>query len=143
MNRIERSALMPYPAQQLFDLVSDIESYPDYMDGCIGARVLRREDNVVEARLDLSRAGVSQSFSTRNRSEAPHLIELELLEGPFDHFEGRWSFRQLGDAACKVSLDLQFRMQGGLLGVAAGKLFESVASTLVDTLGARARQLYG
>ena len=143
MNRIERSALMPYRAEQIFHLVNDIEAYPDDMEGCVGAEILRREANVVEARLDLARAGVEHSFSTRNRAEAPHWIELELLEGPFDHFSGCWSFQQLGDAACKVSLDLEFRMRSGLLGLAAGKLFEGVTSHLVDALGTRAQQIYG
>jgi ribosome-associated toxin RatA of RatAB toxin-antitoxin module len=143
MPRIERSALMPYQAEQIFDLVNDIEAYPDYMEGCVGAEILRREANLVEARLDLAGAGVEHSFSTRNLFLAPHTIELELLEGPFDHFMGRWNFQQLGEAACKVSLDLQFRMRSGLLGLAAGKLFESVTPRLVDSLGARAQQIYG
>ncbi len=143
MTRIERSALMPFPVEQMFALVSDIEAYPQYMDGCVGAEVLRSEGNLVEARLDLARGGVRQSFATRNRSEAPHAIELELLEGPFEHFAGRWYFQALGESACKVSLDLQFKLRGGLLGAAAGKLFESIAPTLVDAVDQRARQLLG
>jgi ribosome-associated toxin RatA of RatAB toxin-antitoxin module len=143
MTRIERSALMPFPAEQVFALVNDIEAYPQYMDGCVGAKVLRSEGDLVEARLDLARGGVRQSFSTRNRSRAPHAIELELLEGPFEHFAGCWQFQSLGEAACKVSLDLQFRLRGGLLGAAAGKLFESVAPTLVDAVDQRARRLFG
>jgi ribosome-associated toxin RatA of RatAB toxin-antitoxin module len=143
MVRIERSALIPFPAEQLFALVNDIEAYPQYMDGCVGAEILRCDGAVVDARLDLSRGGVRHSFATRNRASAPHAIELELLEGPFEHFAGSWRFQQLGDAACKVSLDLQFKLRGGLLGAAAGKLFESIAPRLVDALGRRAEQLFG
>jgi ribosome-associated toxin RatA of RatAB toxin-antitoxin module len=143
MPRIDRSALLPYPAEQLFALVNDIEAYPQFMDGCVGAKVLSREADVVEARLDLARGGIAQSFATRNRNFAPHRIDLELLEGPFEHFAGRWSFQQLGDAACKVSLELEFRMGGSLIGAATARLFESVASRLVDALGLRARELYG
>ena len=143
MTRIDRSALLPYPAQQMFDLVRDIEAYPQYMDGCVGAEILHRDADMVEARLDLSRGGLAHSFATRNRELAPYSIELELLEGPFEHFEGGWRFQQLGDTACKVSLQLEFSIRGGLLGAAGGRLFESVASRLVDALGLRARQLYG
>ena len=57
MTNINRSALLPYRAQQLFDLVNDIESYPRYMEGCVGAQVLRREEGFVEARLNLSKGG--------------------------------------------------------------------------------------
>lgn len=143
MTTIHRSALLPYRASQLFDLVNDVEAYPAFMDGCVGASILRRTDEYLEARLDLARAGISQSFSTRNRMVAGERITLELLEGPFDHLQGLWEFRALGDAACKISLQLDFRISSSLLGAAAGRLLDSVTSNLVDAVGRRARQIYG
>ena len=143
MTTIKRSALLPYPAERIYALVSDIESYPQYMDGCVGAVILKREPGVVEARLDLARAGIEYSFATRNLLREHELIELELLQGPFDSFKGSWRFQRLGDLACKVSLDLEFRLNNSVLGVAAAKLFESVTSSLVDSLARRAKQLYG
>lgn len=89
MTVIQRSALLPYTAEQVFQLVDDIEAYPQFMDGCVRAQVLSRDKNCVEARLDLERAGITQSFATRNQLQPPHTIELELLEGPFDSFSGR------------------------------------------------------
>ncbi|MEH6592132.1 MAG: type II toxin-antitoxin system RatA family toxin [Halioglobus sp.] len=143
MTTISRSALLPYTADRLFDLVNDIESYPEYMDGCVGAKVTLREATLVEARLDLAKGGITQSFSTRNRLQGTELITLELLEGPFEYFEGRWGFQTLGDAACKLSLQLEFSVNSKVLGVAAARLFEMVTDNLVDALGERARQLYG
>ena len=143
MTIIQRSALLPYSAERLFDLVNDIEAYPRYMDGCVGAQVMHRGAETIEARLDLARGGIAQSFATRNRNQPHHTIELELLEGPFETFCGRWQFQRLGDMACKVSLDLEFTLNNGLLGAAAAKLFESVTGNLVDALGRRARELYG
>ena len=61
--RIDRSALLLYPAQAMFDLVNDIESYPSFMDGCVGAEVIARTDTAVEARLHLAKAGIRQSFT--------------------------------------------------------------------------------
>ena len=143
MTNVNRSALLPYRAQQLFDLVNDIESYPRYMDGCVGAQVLRREEGLVEARLDLSKGGVSQSFTTRNRMVDAEHISLELVEGPFEQFEGRWEVTPLGDAACKVSLGLAFRVNNAVLGAAASKLFDSVTNNLVAAVEKRAKELYG
>jgi ribosome-associated toxin RatA of RatAB toxin-antitoxin module len=143
MTTINRSALLPYPNQNVFALVADIESYPGFMDGCVGAEILHRSDDAIEARLDLARAGIAQSFATRNRIQPFHTIELELLEGPFEKFNGRWQFQALGEMACKVSLDLEFKFSNALLGVAAGRLFDTVTSNLVDALSQRARQLYG
>lgn len=143
MITIHRHALLPYRDQQLFELVNDVESYPEYMDGCVGARVLRREGDEVDARLDLSRGGISQSFSTRNRLFAPEAITLELLDGPFEHFQGRWEFRALSPSACKVNLLIEFRARNPLLGAAASRLFDRVTNNLVDALGRRARQIFG
>jgi ribosome-associated toxin RatA of RatAB toxin-antitoxin module len=71
MAHINRSALLPYPAQAMYDLVNDIEAYPKYMEGCVGATILRRDTDVIEARLDLARGAIRYSFSTRNHLDAP------------------------------------------------------------------------
>jgi ribosome-associated toxin RatA of RatAB toxin-antitoxin module len=143
MTRIDRSLLLPYFAEQVFSLVNDVESYPQYMDGCVGAEILLREPDLLEARLDLAKGGITQSFATRNRMVSGQSIVLELIEGPFDHFAGRWDFTSLGDAACKVSLVLEFNVSNGLLGVAATRLFDKVTNNLVDSVGRRAKQVYG
>lgn len=143
MTTINRSALLPYHSGRIFDLVNDIEAYPEYMDGCVGAQILLREETLVEARLDLAKGGIAQSFSTRNRLLGTEGISLELIEGPFDFFEGHWGFQALGDTACKVSLQLDFSVNSAVLGVAAARLFDMVTNNLVDALGKRARDLYG
>jgi ribosome-associated toxin RatA of RatAB toxin-antitoxin module len=141
-HKIERSALVNYSAQQMFDLVNDIEAYPQYMDGCVGAQVLARGEGWLEARLDLSKAGVSQSFVTRNQLCAPHSMSLALVDGPFRALAGEWCFKALNDSACKVSFSLEFELQSRLLGMAVGKLFETVTAKQVDALCARAQQIY-
>jgi ribosome-associated toxin RatA of RatAB toxin-antitoxin module len=143
ITRLAKTALLPYPAEQLFDLVNDIAAYPHYMEGCVGATILHADADVIEARLQLSRAGISQSFATRNRLLRPQTIDMALLEGPFTSLSGRWQFNALAPEACKVSLDLQFELDGKLASLAAGKLFEGVANNLVDALCRRAHALYG
>lgn len=139
---VNRSALVNYSAQQMFDLVNDIEAYPQYMDGCVGAKILKREGDWLEARLELSRAGVSQSFVTRNQLNAPESMSMTLVDGPFKYLKGCWRFTSLNETACKVSFDLEFELQSKLLGMAVGKLFESVAGKQVDALCERAKQIY-
>ncbi len=139
---VNRSALVNYSAQQMFDLVNDIEAYPQYMDGCVGAKILKRDGDWLEARLDLSRAGVHQSFITRNHLQAPVSMRMTLVDGPFKRLQGGWTFMALGEGACKVSFELEFELQNKLLGLAVGKLFETVASSQVDALCERARKIY-
>jgi len=142
VTRIERSALVAFSAQQMFDLVNDIAAYPQYMEGCVGSEVLERQDHEVVARLDLSKFGVKQSFVTRNRLTPPLQMTMELEEGPFDRLVGCWDFKVLDEQACKVSFELEFELSNKLLGRAAGKLLGSVANDLVDGLCRRADQVY-
>ena len=139
---VKRSALVTFSAQQMFDLVNDIEAYPQYMDGCKSATVLKRDGDWLEARLELSKAGVSQAFVTRNHLQAPERMTMTLLDGPFKRLAGCWQFTPLSAEACKVSFELEFELQNALLGLAVGKLFEAVASKQVDALCARAKQVY-
>ena len=143
MTVIERSALLPHAAEQVFDLVADIERYPEFLEGCVGAEIHERSEETVTATLRLSRAGISHGFTTCNTMTRPEKIELTLVDGPFDSFSGQWMFRALGEAACKTSLRLHFELSSGLANVAAGKLFDKVALDLVDAVVRRANQELG
>ena len=140
MTVIERSALLAHPVEQVFDLVADIERYPEFLKGCVGADILKRDDDEVTATLRLSRAGINHGFTTQNRMQRPHRIDLALVDGPFSHFAGHWSFLALGDDACKTTLQLHFELASGIASVAAGKLFDKVALDLVDAIVNRAGQ---
>lgn len=143
MTTIERSALVPYSAWQMFRLVDDIENYPAFMQGCLDARVVERREDEVVGELTLGKAGIRQSFTTRNRLEPPHRMEMSLVEGPFRDFNALWTFRPLTDEACKVTLRMQFHFSGGLVGMALNRLFNHSANALVDDIVERAGQLYG
>ncbi len=142
-HKINRSALVHFTPRQMFDLVNDIETYPQYMDGCQEATILASGDGWLEARLVLSKGGISQSFVTRNQLLPPESMTMNLVDGPFKQLQGCWRFTPLGDSACKVSFDLSFELQNRLLGMAVGKLFETVAGKQVDALCARAQKIYG
>ncbi|MEO0442536.1 MAG: type II toxin-antitoxin system RatA family toxin [Pseudomonadota bacterium] len=142
MTKVSRSALVSYSAQQMFDLINDIESYPLFMAGCIDAKVLSTSEDVVEAELTLGKSGFQQRMTTRNFLSKPEKMVMRLVEGPFSHFEGLWQFTALDDNACRVSLDLEFRFANPLLGLTVGKVLEDVANRQVDCLCKRAEHVY-
>jgi ribosome-associated toxin RatA of RatAB toxin-antitoxin module len=143
LTTIKRSALVMFSAEQMFDLVNDVASYPLYMEGCVGAHIVEESDRSMTARLDLKKGGVTQSFTTRNTLYRPERIELQLQEGPFKKLSGLWTFKALTDSACKVVLDLEFEFNSLSVGLASGSLFSSVANNLVDALSRRAQEVYG
>lgn len=144
--KIQRSALVTYSCQQMFELVNHIEAYPEFMDGCIAARLISRSTNSLEAELTLSKAGVKQNFSTRNSLRPPESMSMELLDGPFKFFHGLWTFKALTDGeqelGCKVSLELDFEFKSRVLQSTVGRLFESTANQQVASLCRRAEIVY-
>ncbi len=109
----------------------------------LGATVVKKEWQLIEARLDLAKGKLRQSFTTRNRLDSPKSIHMELVEGPFSRFDGRWFFQSLSEDACKVILDLQFTVSNKLVGMAARRLFDSVSNNMVDAVCQRANTIYG
>jgi ribosome-associated toxin RatA of RatAB toxin-antitoxin module len=143
MAHVSRSALIGYSAQQMFDLVNDIEQYPQFMQGCRSARVISKSDKELVGELSLAKAGVTQTFVTRNSLIAPSRIEMRLEEGNFSKFSAVWQFEALTEAACKVSFEMEFEFKYGLVDLAVGKLLSGSANNLVDALVDRAKLVYG
>lgn len=143
MPHINRSALLPFSDRQMFELVNDVAAYPLYLDGCVGVVIIEHTPASMVASLSLERRGIKMSFTTANVLDAPKSIVMNLHEGPFESFEGRWFFQRLNDDACKVILDMQFSLTGRFVDLAARKLFDSVSNNMVDAMVKRARDIYG
>ena len=116
MTSINRSALVEYSDQQMFDLVNNIEHYPKFMQGCTSAKVLSQSDTELVGELRLSKAGISQQFTTKNILYRPKRIDMSLVEGGFTQFASQWSFDALTTNACKISLSMEFEFKSGLMG---------------------------
>lgn len=140
---IQRSALLPYPARALYDLVNDVARYPEFLPWCSGSEVLEENDERMRASLTISKAGLTQKFVTCNQLDGGERIEMNLESGPFSQLNGLWTFKALGEKACKISLDLSFEYAGPLVKATLGPLFNQAANTLVDAFCDRARQLHG
>lgn len=143
MPQIERSALVFYSCQQMYDLVNDVPAYPEFLPGCVKGTVLSHDEHSQTARLDIKKAGISHSFTTRNRLSAPHAIDMALVDGPFRSLTGGWKFIALNDTACKVVLELQFEFSNKLVELAFGKIFQELTASMVQAFTERARQVYG
>ncbi len=143
MTTINRSALLPYTAQQMFDLVNDIERYPDFLPWCRSAEVTSSEPDRICASIEIAHGSLHKSFTTCNRLQSGKMIEMRLERGPFKHLEGFWRFEELGECACKVNLDLEFEFSNRLIGMALGPIFTQITSSLVDAFSKRAVEVYG
>lgn len=143
MARIEKSALVPYPAQAMFDLVADVQRYKEFLPWCSDSRLVSQGDSELCGMIEVSRLGIRQAFSTCNELDPPGRMGIALHEGPFKQLHGEWRFIPLREDACKVVLTLEFEFAGKLIDKAFGKVFHQVANSLVDSFVDRAREVYG
>lgn len=142
MPEIKRSALMPYPARFMYDIVNDVERYPEFLPWCGGARIEHADEHSMRAAILMQAAGLNHWFKTRNTMVAGESIEIELVEGPFSRLDGSWRFTQLNDHGCKIELALNFEIRHGLAAAIMTPAFSRIANTLVESFCNRARQLH-
>ncbi len=141
MTVVEKSALVPYPAATLYEIVNDVDSYPQFLPWCKNARLLSRTDTKLCGEIIVSKAGVTRTFSTCNHLHPYSRIDIALQEGPFRKLEGYWLFTELRKDACKVALHLDFEFSSGLMDKAFGVVFGQIANSLVDAFCKRAAEL--
>jgi len=127
----------------MYELVDDIESYPEFLPWCSGSAVLVRNHDFVEATVNVSRSGFKSSFTTRNQLNSPINIKMVLIDGPFSHLEGDWDFTALREDASKISLNLDFEVSSTIASMAFGGIFNQICNTMVSSFTARAKQIYG
>ena len=143
MATVQKSALVLYSAADMYALVNDVESYPQFLPWCRSARVDHYTEDEVRATIEMAKGGVHKSFTTVNRVQKNKMINIRLLEGPFKRLEGYWRFEPLRADACKISLDMEFEFASQLLRMAIEPVFKQIANSLVDAFGQRAVELYG
>ncbi|MDO4637850.1 MAG: type II toxin-antitoxin system RatA family toxin [Lautropia sp.] len=129
---IRKSALVPYSADTMFDLVEQVENYPDFLPWCGGTTLLSRTSEGMSAAITISYRGIRQTFSTENRHERPSRIQLRLKDGPFSRLQGGWTFKALAEDACRIDLELDYEVGSGLIARVLGPVFGHIANTLVD-----------
>ena len=127
----------------MFSLVADIERYPWFLPWCRSATVHARTPTVITASLEIARGPFSKSLTTRNRMVDSERIDIELVDGPFSHLNGYWSFDELAARCCKVEFEMQFEISNRVLARVLAPLFEEIARTMVDAFRRRAHQVYG
>ena len=143
MSIVGRSALVNHSAQQMFALVSEIESYPRFLPWCDRARVSERGPGRTVATLRINFRGLKEEFTTENRDLPYERIEMRLVSGPFRSLEGSWRFTPLSDTACKVELDLRYEIASTLLARVVGPVFDEIANSLADAFARRADEQFG
>lgn len=143
MALVEKSVLIGRSAQQMFDLVDDVESYPRFLPWCSQTRVEYRDERKTVATLHISYLSVRSHFTTENDKEYPTRMGLRLVDGPFRRLEGTWCFKSLADNACKIEFKLAYEFSSKLFEKIIGPVFNQITNTFVEAFVKRADEVYG
>ena len=148
MNTFETVHRVPFSVSDMFKLVADVESYPEFVPLCESLKIRQRErqdhKDVLTADMTAAYKFISESFTSRVEidPEASKIL-VEYIDGPFRHMENRWRFREAGEGACDVDFFIAYEFRSYALQLLMGALFEKAFRKFVDAFETRAHQIYG
>lgn len=141
--KVSRSAILPYSAEKMYDVVADIRSYPAFLNWCDDMQIISETSEQVVAKLMIAYGKLKFSFTTQNKVVMNESISMNLVDGPFSSLTGLWTIQHLNDKASKVSLEMDFIFDNPITHKLFGRVFQKVISAQLDAFQARAEQLYG
>ena len=149
MKHVKKSVLLWYSASEMYALVTDVETYPQFLPWCAQAERLENVGDEMKVRLTMAYGGLRHAFTTRNEHVADRSVMIALVDGPFSLLEGHWQFLALGNGgdaperACRIELEMRYAFSSRALERVVSPVFDRVANTLVDSFVRRAEQVYG
>ncbi len=135
--------VLPYRPEQLYDLVADVEKYPEFRPWCVGARICEQQRDVLIADLVIGFKGFREGFTSRVTLNRPDMrIDVAYLDGPFRYLNNHWVFRELADGGCEIDFFVDFEFRSRLLQRIIGVLFNEAVRRMVDAFESRAATIY-
>jgi ribosome-associated toxin RatA of RatAB toxin-antitoxin module len=142
MPTISRSALVMFNVEQMYKLINDIVSYPQFIPNCGDSRIISIKGNEVIAALMVSKGGLKKWFTTKNTLINENKVQLDLVDGPFNKLTGYWQLTELSEEACKISLHLEYEFSSKVFDLAFGRVFTSLTNNMVQAFTQRAKGVY-
>ena len=142
MAKIKRVSHVGYTAQQMYHLVNDVDSYPEFIPGCADAKIIQQNAHEMIARLDVAKAGIHKTFTTRNTLTPNHSVLIELVDGPFKHLGGLWQFTDTGERQSRIEFELDFEFKSKMIAFAFGAIFGELMASMVQAFIQRAHEVY-
>ena len=148
MPELSTTRRVQHAASEMFDLVADVEHYPEFVPLCQSLRVRKRlqEDgkDIIVADMTVAYKLVRETFTSRVTLDRANLqILVEYLEGPFRRLNNRWSFKPAGERACDVEFYIAYEFRSRTLGMLMGAVFDAAFRRFASAFEQRADQVYG
>lgn len=140
---LRKSALVNFNADQMYQLVNQVNRYHEFLPWCSEGVIETANENEMTAKVHMKKGPLDQSFTTHNKMLDGEMIEIQLIDGPFKKLNGIWKFENIDELGSKISLELEYEFSNAVISMVVGPVFNTIANTLVDSFVKRADQLYG
>jgi coenzyme Q-binding protein COQ10 len=140
---------VPHGPEEMFDLVADVERYPEFLPLCTGLRVIRRTQDeqgreVLVAEMSVGYRSIAERFTTKVVLDRKALdIHVSYINGPFRYLENRWEFRPDAGGGCAVGFSIDYEFRSMALGFVMGAMFDRAFCRFTDAFESRANVVYG
>ena len=143
MPTINRSALVMHSVEQMYDLINDVLSYPNFLPDCSDSKIVEQSGDQMTASLLVNKGGIKKWFTTKNVLTKNKSVKLQLVDGPFKQLSGNWVLTALSEDACKISLELEYEFSSKVFDITFGRVFNGIANNMVQAFTQRAKEVYG
>lgn len=142
MSIFSKQVIVEYTAEQMYDLVSDIDSYPKFIPLCASCKILATQGNRLHVAFKIAKGPLSFEFTTINTIEKNNFITMDLETGPFKSLKGVWRFTPLEMNRSLISLQLEFEFSSKLFCLILDGLFNQLCDSMIQSFRDRAAMLY-
>jgi coenzyme Q-binding protein COQ10 len=135
--------ILPHSAAQMFDLVADVKSYPEFLPWVSAIRIRKNDEQEMLADMVVGFKSLRETFSSRVLKTPKSSIVVDYLDGPMKHLHNAWLFKDLPDGGSKVDFTVDFSFRNRVFEALAGQFFDSALRKMTSAFIERADTLYG
>ncbi|MBF0186455.1 MAG: type II toxin-antitoxin system RatA family toxin [Magnetococcales bacterium] len=143
MPRIRLTETIPYTPDQVYGLIVDVESYPQFLPWCVSTRKFDVEEEQFIAELTIAFKGIRQSFQTIDRVIPGKQVDIHLKSGPFRHLTSHWRLTPQSNDSTRIDFSIDFQFKSRIMNMTVGPVFTHAAKQMVAAFRSRAQALYG
>ena len=143
MHKYSNSIILPYSARQLYDIVIDVETYPEFLPWCLSSRIVKKtNDDNFDAELTVGYKAIDEKYISRIQAEYEKKIISKAISGPFKFLDSSWSFNNIDKKQCRVDFMIEYQFKSFFLDKVMGSLFKKATIKMLDAFEQRARSLH-
>ncbi|RPH07562.1 MAG: type II toxin-antitoxin system RatA family toxin [Alphaproteobacteria bacterium TMED194] len=143
MHKYSNSIILPFSARQLYEIVIDVESYPDFLPWCLSSRIVKKTDNYnFDAELTVGYKNIDEKYISRIQAEYEKKIISKAISGPFKFLDSSWHFKNIDKKQCKVDFTIEYQFKSFFLDKVMGSLFKKATIKMLEAFEQRARSLH-